>query len=73
MSRPRDYLREQQSRDALIARERTENERALATAGSEGKNVTFMAEDGCEVTVTPSGHIFHNMLIRLTHTGDEAY
>jgi hypothetical protein len=61
MSKPRDYLREQQAREALQARERTENERASATARREGKNVTFIADDGCEVTVTPSGHVFHNM------------
>jgi hypothetical protein len=56
----RDYLGEQKAREALVARERTENERALATARREGKNVTFIADDGCEVTVTPSGHVFHN-------------
>ena len=61
MDRPRDYLREQKSREELQARETEENLRAIATARRFGRNVTFIAHDGCEVTVTPSGHVFHNM------------
>ncbi len=49
------------SREALQAREAAENASALTTARRENKNVTFIAHDGCEVTVTPDGHIFHNM------------
>lgn len=56
-----NHLREQQAREALIAREASENERALATARRFGRNVTFIADDGCEVTVTPSGNVFHNV------------
>jgi hypothetical protein len=56
----RDYLMEQRSREALQAREAAENGKALATARSENRNVTFIAHDGCEVTVTPQGHVFHN-------------
>ena len=57
----RDYLAEQKSREALQEREAAENNHAIATACREGKNVTFIAHDGCEVTVTPGGHVFHNM------------
>jgi hypothetical protein len=61
MDRPRDYLREEKSREELQKREADENARAIATAQRYGKNVTFIAHDGCEVTVTPSGRAFHNM------------
>lgn len=56
----RDYLKEEQAREALRAREAAENGRAVATARREQRNVTFIAHDGCEVTVTPGGHVFHN-------------
>jgi hypothetical protein len=49
------------AREELRAREKAENDRAIATARREGKNVTFIADDGCEVTVTPSGKVFHNV------------
>jgi hypothetical protein len=55
-----DPLRDMKAREELQAREKAENDRALATARRDGKNVTFIADDGCEVTVTPSGHVFHN-------------
>lgn len=55
-----DYSQEQKAREELRAVEAEENARAIATARRFGKNVTFIAHDGCEVTVTPSGHVFHN-------------
>lgn len=43
------------------ARERREYERrAKITARREGKSVTYLDTDGCEVTVTPAGHVFYN-------------
>ena len=57
----RDYLKEAKAAEELRARESEENTRAISTAKKEGKNVTFIAHDGCEVTVTPGGHVFHNM------------
>lgn len=56
----RDYLSEIRSRERLQAREQSENAVALAKARLTDANVTFIAADGCEVTVTPSGHVFHN-------------
>ena len=56
----RDYLAEERSREALRAREAAENAAAIVKARSENRNVTFIAHDGCEVTVTPDGHVFHN-------------
>ena len=56
-----DPLRDMKAREELRAREKAENDRAIATARREGKNVTFIADDGCEVTVTPSGKVFHNV------------
>lgn len=53
-------LEELKSREALQAREAEENARALTIAKRENRNVTFIAHDGCEVTVTPGGHVFHN-------------
>lgn len=55
------HLADMKAREELQAREKSENDRAIAVARREGKNVTFIADDGCEVTVTPSGHVFHNM------------
>jgi hypothetical protein len=54
-------INNRQEREALQAREAEENSRAIATARRYGKNVTFIAHDGCEVTVTPNGHVFHNI------------
>lgn len=42
-------------------RERQENDTAIAQARSQNRPVTFIAHDGCEVTVTPDGRVFHNM------------
>lgn len=43
------------------AAERREYERrAIRTAKREGKSVTYLDTDGCEVTVTPGGHVFYN-------------
>lgn len=47
--------------EEIRKREHTENERALAVAQRENRSVTFIASDGCEVTVTPSGQVFYNM------------
>lgn len=55
-----DYLKEAQAREALQAREADENNRAIATARRYGKNVTFIAHDGCEVTVTPGQRRSHS-------------
>lgn len=57
---PTDPLRDMQRSAEIRATEAEENSRAHATAKREGKSVTFIAADGCEVTVTPSGHVFHN-------------
>jgi hypothetical protein len=55
-----DPLRDMKAREELRAREKAENDRAIATARAENKNVSFIAHDGCEVTVTPDGNVFHN-------------
>lgn len=44
----------------LIEREQKENDLALIQARLTNKSVTFTAKDGCEVTVMPQGHVFHN-------------
>lgn len=49
------------STKVLRDRERTENQQAILQARLANRNVTFIAHDGCEVTVTPAGHVFHNM------------
>lgn len=46
---------------AIRERERVENQQAILQARLTNRNVTFTAQDGCEVTVTPAGHVFHNM------------
>jgi len=46
--------------EEIRKKEKEENDRALAQAKSTGKAVTFKGYDGCEVTVTPDGSIFHN-------------
>jgi hypothetical protein len=55
-----DPIEDMRRRDEIRATEKAENDCALAKAAREGKNVTFIASDGCEVTVTPGGHVFHN-------------
>lgn len=59
--RERDYEESERQREALRAREAEENNLAISAARRENKNVTFIAHDGCEVTVTPDGHVFYNM------------
>lgn len=59
-ARPRDYLAEEKSREALQSREAAENQKAVTKARAEQRNVTFIAHDGCEVTATPTGHVFYN-------------
>jgi hypothetical protein len=46
--------------EEIKAREAKENAPRIEQAKRTGQSVTFIAEDGCEVTVTPSGHVFHN-------------
>lgn len=46
---------------AIRERERAENQQAILQARLTNRSVTFIASDGCEVTVTPTGHVFHNM------------
>ncbi len=47
--------------DTKELQERREYERrAIQTARREQKPVTYLDTDGCEVTVTPSGHVFYN-------------
>lgn len=47
--------------ETIREREKRENDKAIAKAQELGRNYTFIAEDGCEVTVTPKGNIFFNM------------
>jgi len=61
MSFSKDPLGDMKRSEEIRATEAAENARARATAKREGKNVTFIAHDGCEVTVTPGGHVFHNV------------
>lgn len=57
----RNIEREMQLKEALRKREAAENAAAQAIAKSTGNAHTFIAADGCEVTVTPDGKVFHNM------------
>lgn len=50
---------EQRSR-LIREREAAENHQARMAAQAAGKPVTFIAADGCKVTVAPSGEVFHN-------------
>lgn len=45
----------------IRAREKKENDAATAQARLQNRPVTFIASDGCEVTVTPDGKVFLNM------------
>ena len=47
--------------DKIRERERQENAPHLAKARATGKPVTFIASDGCEVTIMPGGDIFYNV------------
>ncbi len=40
---------------------RRSDESLVANARGLGRNQTVIADDGCEVTATPDGHIFYNM------------
>jgi len=33
---------------------------AVSLAKATGKSITYIDKDGCEVTATPSGHVFLN-------------
>ncbi len=46
---------------SIREREQRENAPYIEQAKRERRNVTFIAEDGCEVTVTPNGHVYFNM------------
>ena len=46
--------------EKIRERELKENKLAQALALETGRSVTFIASDGCEVTVTPSGAVFYN-------------
>lgn len=48
------------ARAALRAREYVENTEALQEAKRLGRNISFEAHDGCEVTVTPDGKVLFN-------------
>jgi hypothetical protein len=50
---------EQRSRE-IRERETRENQQAKMLAKATGNAVSFIAADGCHVTVTPDGHVFHN-------------
>lgn len=60
MSFSKDPVKDMQRREEIRAHEGAENAKAIATARQQNRNVTFIASDGCEVTVTPGGHVFHN-------------
>jgi hypothetical protein len=45
----------------LNAERQCTNDAAVAKAKSLGRSHTFIDTDGCEVTATPSGHVFYNM------------
>ena len=47
--------------EKIRERERQENAPHLAKARATGRPVTFIASDGCEVTVMPEGDIFYNV------------
>ena len=53
-------LSDMQARKALREREAAEANVAIEKAERTGKSVTFIASDGCEVTATPTGHVFYN-------------
>jgi len=44
-----------------LERRREREKLAKEQAARENKAITYIDEDGCEVTVTPTGHIFFNM------------
>ncbi len=48
-------------RNEVREREQRENAPYIAAAAATQKPVTFIASDGCKVTVTPEGKVFHNM------------
>jgi hypothetical protein len=46
--------------EKIREREKAENAPAIEKAKQTGKAVTFIAQDGCEVTAMPSGDVFYN-------------
>lgn len=46
--------------DRVREREEKEEQPYKKQAERSGKNVTFIAKDGCEVTITPDGKRFFN-------------
>jgi hypothetical protein len=43
-----------------LKRQQAREQREIARAHATGKSHTYIDDDGCEVTVTPSGHSFYN-------------
>ena len=48
------------AREKLQAREKEFNDKLIAQAREKGHAVAAIAPDGCEVTASPSGHVFYN-------------
>jgi hypothetical protein len=43
--------------------QRTQRERdAIELAKQLGRSVSYDDDDGCEITVTPQGHVFYNVV-----------
>jgi hypothetical protein len=40
---------------------RKREEEAIEQAKREGRCVSYVDNDGCEITATPEGHIFYNV------------
>ncbi len=48
-------------KDQLAQEQRNKREqREMAKAKSRGETRSYIDSDGCEVTVTPTGHVFYN-------------
>jgi hypothetical protein len=52
---------ERPDRNEIREREARENAPYIAAAAAMGKPVTFIAEDGCEVTCLPDGRTLFNV------------
>jgi hypothetical protein len=44
----------------ILAERKPREDAAIAKARAEGKCVSYVDTDGCEVTATPGGHTFYN-------------
>ncbi len=47
--------------EAIKAARRIEEADAIKKAQREQRTVTYIADDGCEITATPQGHIFYKV------------